>query len=66
MAQNVPWCTVLGGVVAFFFLKNKKTTIADLVQGPSVKTMDSCVSQGRHLDQELLVESTPVLEGRCF
>lgn len=54
MAQNVPWCTVLGGVVA------------DLVQGPSVKAMDSCVSQGRHLDQELLVESTPVLEGRCF
>lgn len=39
---------------------------ADLVQGPSVKAMDSCVSQGRHLDQELLVESTPVLEGRCF
>lgn len=41
-------------------------SIADLVQGPSVKAMDSCVSQGRHLDQELLVESTPVLEGRCF
>lgn len=41
-------------------------TIANLVQGPSVKAMDSSVSQGRHLDQELLAESTPVLEGGCF
>lgn len=63
MAQDVPWCRVLGGVVAFFFFFK---TIAHLVQGPSVKAMDSSVSQGRHLDQKLLAESTPVLEGGCF
>lgn len=31
-----------------------------------MKAMDSSVSQGRHLDQKLLAESTPVLEGGCF